>query len=221
MRAVTLFLRETRLAFSGGGGPAAPAAFFIAVLTVAPLAIGQLPATLQAAGPGIICFAALLAVLQGAERLFVDDVSDGTLEAYALSGLPLSVVSAAKVLATAFATLWPLPLVGFGAGVAYGLPPDNAALLSLSLAAAIPGLTFLTALAAALSAGARRGGLVIALIAAPLAIPLMVFAASSGRVGGIGDASAQANVLLTCASSLFLVALIPFAIAAALKGRLE
>ncbi|QNL19791.1 heme exporter protein CcmB [Hyphobacterium sp. CCMP332] len=221
MRAATVFLREARLAFAGGGGPAAPAAFFIASLTLAPLAIGQSPATLQAAGPGVICFAALLAVLQGAEKLFGEDVADGTLEAYGLSGIPMSIIAIAKVLGSAVATLWPLPLVGLGGGIAFGLPVEAAGMLGLALAAAIPGLAFLVAIAAALSAGARRGGLVIALIAAPLAIPLMVFTASAGRAAAIGDAAAGANLLLTCAVSLFLTALSPFAISAALKARLE
>ncbi len=221
MRAGAVFLREARLAFAGGGGPAAPAAFFLASLTLAPLAIGQSPETLQAAGPGVICFAALLAVLQGAEKLFGEDVADGTLEAYALSGLPLSIIALAKVLGAALATLWPLPLVGLGAGIAFGLPLSSAAILSISLAAAIPGLAFLTALAGALAAGARRGGLVIALIAAPLAIPLMIFTATAGRASLTGDPAAMANFMLTCAVSLFLTALSPFAISAALKARLE
>lgn len=221
MRAGRIFLREARLGFAGGGGPAAPAAFFLACLTLAPLAIGQSPETLQAAGPGLICFVTLLAVLQGAERLFGEDVSDGTLEAYALSGIPLSIVSLAKVMGVAVATMWPLPLVAWGAGIAYGLPAGAAGMLAVALIAAIPGLCLLTALAAALAAGARRGGLVIALIAAPLAIPLMVFTASAGRASLAGDPAAFANLMLTCATSLFLVALTPFAIAAALRARLE
>ncbi|WP_420430450.1 heme exporter protein CcmB [Hyphobacterium sp.] len=221
MRAMALFWREARLAHAGGGGPAAPAAFFIACLTLAPLAIGQSPATLLAAGPGVICFTMLLAVLQGAERLFGEDVSDGTLDAYALSGLPMSIIALAKVFGVALATLWPLPLIGLGGGVSYGLPLPAAGYLALALTAAIPGLALIVAMAAALSAGARRGGLVIALIAAPLAIPLLVFSASAGRASLVGDPAAGANLLLVGAASLFLVALAPFAISAALKARLE
>ncbi|WP_421789441.1 heme exporter protein CcmB [Hyphobacterium sp.] len=221
MRLAAVFLREARLSFAGGGGPAAPAAFLVACLTLAPLAIGQSPETLLAAGPGVICFAALLAVLQGAERLFGEDVSDGTLEAYALAGLPLSVIAMAKVLGDGAARLWPLPLLGWGGAMAFGLPVQPAGFLALALMAAMPGLAFLVAIAAALSAGARRGGLVIALITAPLAIPLMVFAATAGRASLQGDPAAMANVLLTLAVSLFLTALAPFAIAAALRARLE
>lgn len=221
MRAGRIFLREARLGFAGGGGPAAPAAFFLACLTLAPLAIGQSPETLLASGPGVICFVTLLAVLQGAERLFGEDVSDGTLEAYALSGMPLSIVALAKTLGVALATLWPLPVFAWGAGIAYGLPVSAAGMLALALLAAIPGLSLITAMAASLAAGTRRGGLVIALIAAPLAIPLMVFTASAGRASLAGDPAAMANLLLTCATSLFLMALCPFAIAAALRARLE
>ena len=59
-----IFTRELRLAFAGGGGPAGPAAFNLAALALAPLAIGPDADTLQAAGPGVIAFAALLATLQ-------------------------------------------------------------------------------------------------------------------------------------------------------------
>ncbi len=82
-----VFAREARLAWSGGGGAAGPAAFFLAAITLAPLAIGPAADLLSAVGPGIMGFAALLSVLQSADRLFGDDHGDGTAELYLLSGV--------------------------------------------------------------------------------------------------------------------------------------
>lgn len=218
---MAVFTREARLAFAGGGGPAGPAAYFLAALTLAPLAIGPAGATLAQAGPGVIAFAALLAVLQGAERLHGEDVADGTLDLHALSGLALPLIAFARTLGWGLATLWPLPLIGFLGAVSYGLPIAASCMFTGALACAIPGLAFIASLAGALAAGVRRAGLLIALIAAPLMIPLLVFAAAAGREALAGDERALANLLLTAAASLFVMALSPFAIAGALKARLE
>ena len=134
---MAIFTRELRLAFAGGGGPAGPAAFNLAALALAPLAIGPDAETLQAAGPGVIAFAALLATLQPAERIFSEDASDGTLELYALSpaGLALSVFM--KTLAFILAVFWTMPLLAFVGGLAYGMDAGSAFVLALGLALAL------------------------------------------------------------------------------------
>lgn len=216
-----LFLREVRLAFAGGGGPAGPAAFFLAALTLAPLAIGPGGPVLAAAGPGVIAFAALLAVLQGAERVFGDDLTDGTFDLYMVSGLDVSVIAAVKTLAAGLATLWPLPLIGALGGIAYGLPVSAALVLGAALACALPGLMFIAGLAGALAAGVKRAGILVALIAAPLMIPILVFAAASGRAAFEGDERAVASAMIAAALSLGVSALAPFAIGAVLRARSE
>ena len=73
----------------------------------------------------------------------------------------------------------------------------------------------------ALAAGVKRAGLLIALIAAPLQVPALVFAAGAGRAALEGTGVAGANLMLTAAFSLAALALAPAGIAAALKARLE
>ena len=222
MRALmALFKREARLAWAGGGGAAGPAAFNLAALALAPLAMGPSPELLSLAGPGIIAFSLLLATLQPAERLFGEDVSDGTLDLYALSGQSLTLISLVKTLAFAFAVFWPAPAIAFIGGLAYGLPIEAALILTLSLSAAIPGLAMITSFAGALAAGVKRAGLLIALIAAPLQTPLLIFAAGAGREALNATGRAEANILLTLAVSLILLVISPPGIAAALKARLE
>lgn len=216
-----IFTRELRLAFAGGGGPAGPAAFNLAALALAPLAIGPDAETLQAAGPGVIAFAALLATLQPAERIFSEDASDGTLELYALApaGLALSVFM--KTLAFILAVFWTTPLLAFVGGLAYGMDAGSAFVLALGLAFAAPGLAFIAAFAGALAAGLKRAGLLIALIAAPLQVPLLVFAAGAGRAAMDGTGLEGPNLMMALAGSLAALALAPLGAAAALKARLE
>lgn len=221
MSAMALFAREVRLAWAGGGGPAGPAAFNLAALALAPLAIGPDAETLAAAGPGIITFAALLATLQPAERIFGEDVADGTLELYALSGVGLALASLMKALAFTLAVFWPLPALAFLGGLAYGLEPVPALVLSAGLLLAAPGLALVAAFAGALAAGLKRAGLLIALIAAPLQVPLLVFAAGAGRAAMDGTPTVLPNLMMAAAFTLAALVLAPLGAAAALRARLE
>ncbi|MCR9129276.1 MAG: heme exporter protein CcmB [Alphaproteobacteria bacterium] len=219
--ALALFSRELKLAWAGGGGPAGPAAFNLAALALAPLAIGPDGDTLAAAGPGVIAFAALLATLQPAERLFGEDAADGTLELYALSGAGLATAVLMKTLAFTLAVFWPIAPIAFIAALAYGLEAGPALILSLALLLAAPGLALIAAFAGALAAGLKRAGLLIALIAAPLQVPLLVFAAGAGRAAAEGTGLEGANLMMAAAGSLAALALAPLGAAAALRARLE
>ncbi|TGY89320.1 cytochrome C biogenesis protein [Marinicauda algicola] len=218
---LALFAREMRLAWAGGGGAAGPAAFNLAALSLAPLAIGPAPEILTAAAPGIIAFAMLLSTLQSSERLFGEDAADGTLELYLLSGQGFTLVCLAKTLAFALAVFWPAPVIAALAGIAYGMSVEASLVLALGLALAAPGLALLAGFAGALAAGVKRAGLLIALIAAPLQVPLLVFAAGAGRAALDQTGTAGANLMLAAAVSLAALVLAPAGIAAALKARLE
>lgn len=219
--ALALFSRELRLAWAGGGGPSGPAAFNLAALALAPLAIGPDADTLAAAGPGVISFAALLATLQPAERLFGEDAADGTLELYALSGVGIAMAVLMKTLAFLLAVFWPLAPLAFIAGLAYGLTIQTAGVLAAALLLAAPGLALIAAFAGALAAGLKRAGLLIALIAAPLQVPLLIFASGAARAVADGTGLAGPNLMMTAAGSLAALALAPIGAAAALRARLE
>ena len=163
----------------------------------------------------------LLSTLQSAERLFGEDAADGTLELYLLSGQGFTLVCLAKTLAFALAVFWPAPVIAALAGIAYGMSVEASLVLALGLALAAPGLALLAGFAGALAAGVKRAGLLIALIAAPLQVPLLVFAAGAGRAALDQTGTAGANLMLAAAVSLAALVLAPAGIAAALKARLE
>ena len=216
-----LFMCELRLAWSGGGGAAGPAAFLLAALTLVPLAMGPAPDLIAAAGPGVISFALLLACWQPAERLFGDDASDGTLEVYVLSGQSLTLIGLIKTLAFLVAVFWPAPALIALAGIAYGLSGEAVFALTLALTLALPGLVLISAFAASLAAGLKRAGLLIALIAAPLQIPVLVFASGAARAAETSMGSVTAHFLLTASASLIALVLAPVGMGWAIKSRLE
>ncbi|SUG44994.1 heme ABC transporter permease [Salmonella enterica subsp. arizonae] len=94
-----IFRLELRVAFRHSAEIANPLWFFLIVITLFPLSIGPEPQLLARIAPGIILVAALLSSLLALERLFRDDLQDGSLEQLMLLPLPLPAVVLAKVLA--------------------------------------------------------------------------------------------------------------------------
>lgn len=104
-----IFRLELRVAFRHSAEIANPLWFFLIVITLFPLSIGPEPQLLARIAPGIIWVAALLSSLLALERLFRDDLQDGSLEQLMLLPLPLPAVVLAKVMAHWMVTGLPLP----------------------------------------------------------------------------------------------------------------
>jgi heme exporter protein B len=95
------------------------------------------------------------------------------------------------------------------------------AAVALTLLVGTPALTLIGSVGAALTAGLPRGGLLIAVLVLPLAIPVLIFGVSA-TLGAISDPEPFLSpFLLLCACSLIALALAPIACAAALKLSLE
>ena len=151
----------------------------LAMRSRAELAVSPDPQLLRAIAPGIAWVAALLASLLGLSRLFAADHGDGTLEQMVLAPAPLPALVAGKVLAHWLATSVPLVLLSPVAGLQFGLPADAIAVLAASLALGTPILSWLGAVAAALTLGARGGSSLLALLVLPLAVPVLIFGAGA------------------------------------------
>ncbi|MCR5878229.1 heme exporter protein CcmB [Phenylobacterium sp. J367] len=219
-RLAGLLARETTLAWGRGGGPLVAVGFYIGVATLLPLASGPEPERLAAIAPGLAWVALALASLLSLERLFERDYEDGALDLLVLSETPLELTCAAKCLGQWLATGAPLALAAPVAAIALGASP---ALAPLIVACALLGglaFAFVGGIGAALSLGARRGGLLTAVIVLPLFTPPVIFG------GGALDAFAgglpwQAGFALLGAYALAAVALGPIAMAAACRNALS
>lgn len=214
MRAV--LARDLRLAWRNPGETLLTLAFFVLVATLFPLAVGPEPELLKRLAPGVIWVCALLAAFLSLPRLFAGDHADGTLEQLLLSPQPAAAWVSGKIMAHWIATGVPLTLLSPLLGLQYGLPFEALAALFAALALGTPVLSLLGAACAALTLGARGGGMLLALLALPLFVPVLVFGAGAAEAGATGISPA-AHLSLLGAGLIVAAVGIPFAVAAALR----
>ena len=218
MSALTvLFRRELSLAWSGGGGPLLACGFMLCLTAILPLAAGAEAAILAPVAPGMAWLALALASLLSLEKLFERDLEDGALDLLATGPLPLEAVFTVKAFAQWLATGLPLALTAPIAAIALGQPAELAILTAVAAAIGGLGFAFTGALGAALALGAKRGGLLIAVVVLPLFIPPVVFGAGAleRAVNGLDPAPALAFL---GAYVLFAAVVTPFAGAAAVRN---
>jgi heme exporter protein B len=215
-----LVLRDLRLALRQGGDAAMVVAFFVLTVILFPFGVGPEPALLGRIAPGILWVTALLAALLSLERLFQADYEDGSLEALSLMPLPLEAQVLAKCLAHWLVTGLPLSLTAPVLGLLLQLDAAGYPVLVLSLLLGTPTLSLIGAIGAALSLGARRGGVLLSLLVLPLFIPVLIFGvlAVEQTIAGFG---ARPHLLLLGALLTAALPLAPLAAAAALRQALE
>ena len=219
-RLSALMARETALAWGRGGGPLVTVGFYAGVATLLPLAIGPEPERLAAIAPGAAWVALALACLLSLDRLFERDYEDGALDLLVLSPTPLELVCFIKCLGQWLATGAPLALAAPVAAIALGAKPDLAPLVFITALLGGLAFAFVGGIGAALSLGARRGGLLTAVIVLPLFVPPVIFG------GGVLDAFTgglpwTGGFALLGAYTAMAVAIGPIAMAAACRNALS
>lgn len=217
---LALLRRDLRLALRQGADVALVIAFFVLAAVLYPFALGPDPVILGRIGGGVVWVTALLAALLSLERLFLGDYQDGALDLLALAPEPLPLVVLTKVAAHWLTT--GLPLIATAPVVALMLGVPEAAVLPLVVALALgtPSLSLIGAIGAALSLGARRGGVLIPLLVLPLYIPVLIFGAGAVEAALTG-AELYPSLAILAALLLAALPLAPLAAAAALKNALR
>ncbi|EDH0828934.1 heme exporter protein CcmB [Salmonella enterica subsp. enterica serovar Cerro] len=208
------------MAFRHGADIAGPLWFFLMVITLFPLSVGPQPQLLARIAPGIIQVAALLASLLALERLFRDDLQDGSLEQLMLLPVPLPAVVLAKVLAKVLAhwavTGLPLMMLSPLVALLLGMDVYGWKIMALTLLLGTPALGFLAAPGVALTAGLRRGGVLLGILVLPLSVPVLIFATAAMDAASmhlpVDGYLAVLGALLAGSATLS-----PFATAAALR----
>jgi heme exporter protein B len=212
--------RELALAFRSGGGAGLGLAFFLVVVLLVPLGVGPDPGRLAGLAAGTLWIGALLACLLSLDRLFQADHEDGALDILALSPLPLEALVALKATAHWLTTGLPLTAAAPLLALTLQLPAPAYPWLTASLAAGTPALSFLGAIGAAVTVGVRRGGLLLSILVLPLYLPTLVFGARAATAAAEA-ADPRPAFLLLAGVTLFVLALAPFAAAAALRANLR
>jgi len=212
---VATFRRDVALMWLGGGA-LAPLGFFLGATMLVPLAMGPDRALLESAGPPLVWISAALAVLATLERLFQADLEDGSLDQMMLSPAPLEALVFAKGEAMWCVIGLPLALAGAPAAIALQAPPSLLPAIVLSLALGAAAFIGVGLIGAAVTAGVKRGGVLIALIVLPFFAPPIIFGSA---VAGGDEVGAALSILAGCA--LAALALGPIAAAAALRLQAE
>lgn len=215
-----LLIRDLRLLWRRRGDAFQPALFALLVVVLFALALGGEPQALAKVASAVMWVAVLLAGLLSLDTLFRGDAEDGSLEQWILAPVPLAWLVAVRVLSHWLTTALPLILATPLLGELLHLPRDQLPVLLASLALGTPLLSLLGAVVAALTVGMRRSGILVALLALPLYVPVLIFGAGSVARSAQGLDAIGALLFLGAGLVLALV-LAPLAAAAAIRIALH
>lgn len=192
------------------------ALFFILVVALFPLALSPKAEVLRMMAPGVIWIAALLAMLLSLHLLFRADLEDGTLEQLLTIPQPLGWMLLAKTVAHWIITGIPVVVMAPVLAITYHLPASALGVLTLSLLLGTPTLCLLGSIGAALTAGLRGAGVLLAFIVAPLMLPVLILGARATDLALGGD-DATGPLYLLGALLMLTISLAPVVAAAAIR----
>ncbi len=192
-------------------------AFFIFSTSLFSLVAGLEQELLAEWGAGVIWVVALLSMLLAMPLLFQPDREDGTLDLMLLSAVDPAWLALAKAAANWCVFGLPLVLLSPLLGASYGLEGIALLVLPATLALGTPALILLAAVAAALTAGLRRGVGLLALLVLPLALPILLFGVRATELAADGF-PAGAPLMMLGAFLLAALGLLPWAAGAALRA---
>ena len=215
-----LMARDLLLLWRRRGDALQPALFALLVVVLFALALGGEAQALAKVASAVLWLAMLLAGLLSLDSLFRGDAEDGSLEQWMLAPVPLSWLVLVRTFMHWATTALPLLVATPFLGELLHLPHDQLPVLLASLALGTPLLSLLGAVVAALTVGMRRSGILVALLALPLYVPVLVFGAGSVSAAAQGLDPVGALLLLGAGLVVALV-LAPLAAAAAIRIALS
>ncbi|WHZ18508.1 MAG: ABC transporter involved in cytochrome c biogenesis, CcmB subunit [Rhodanobacteraceae bacterium] len=215
-----LLRRDLVLAWRRRGELFLPLLYAVIVTALFPFALGPDPQLLGRIAGGVLLVIVVLAMLPALESMFRADLEDGTLEQWLLAPQPLALLALTRVIAHWLTTVLPLLVVMPLLGALLNLSVKVLPVLMLALLLATPLLALLGAVLSALAAGARRSGILLALMLLPLAVPVVIFAA--GAIAAAQSGMPYLAPLTWLAAALVMaIVLAPLACAAALRIAVE
>ena len=215
-----LALRDLRLLWRRRGDALQPALFAVLVVVLFSLALGGEAELLARVAAAVLWVAVLLSGLLALDTLFRGDAEDGSLEQWMLAPVPLAwlvlVRTALHWATTALPLLVATPLLA----ELLALPRVQLPVLMAALALGTPLLSLIGAVVAALTVGMRRSGILLALLALPLYVPVLVFGAGSVALATQG-LDPMGGLLLLGAGLVVALVLAPVVAATAIRIALN
>lgn len=214
--AAALLRRDLQLALRRPGDALQPLLFAIIVAALFPFALGSDGARLAPIAGGVTWVVALLALLLGLNAVYRSDDEDGSLDQMIISGQPLALLCAARMLAHWLVAGLPLVLVTPLLAQMLGMPARAVVVALLSLALGSGVLVAIGHVCAALAVAANHSVILVPLLVLPLAVPVLIFGAGSVQATLLG-LSPAVPLLLLAAGLALVIPLAPLACAAALR----
>ena len=215
-----LAMRDLRLLWRRRGDALQPALFAVLVVMLFSLALGGESELLARVAAAVLWVAVLLSGLLALDTLFRGDADDGSLEQWMLAPVPLAwlvlVRTALHWATTALPVLLAAPLLA----ELLQLPRAQLPVLMAALALGTPLLSLVGAVVAALTVGMRRSGILLALLALPLYVPVLVFGAGSVALAAQG-LDPVGGLLLLGAGLVVALVLAPVTAATAIRIALN
>ncbi|RNF83152.1 heme exporter protein CcmB [Montanilutibacter psychrotolerans] len=215
-----LMARDLRLLWRRRGDALQPALFALLVVVLFALGLGSEPRELAKVAGAVLWLAVLLAGLLSLDTLFRGDAEDGSLEQWMLAPVPLAWLVGVRTFMHWSTTALPLLLAAPLLAELMHLPRAQLPALMASLALGTPLLSLIGAVVAALTVGMRRSGILVALLALPLYVPVLVFGAGSVAASAQG-LDYGGGLLMLGAGLVLAVVLAPLAAAAAIRIALN
>ncbi|MDP2322703.1 MAG: heme exporter protein CcmB [Gammaproteobacteria bacterium] len=213
---ITVLKRDLQVGMRRWTDASNSALFFILVVALFPLALSPKAEVLRMIAPGVIWIAALLATLLSLHLLFRADLEDGTLEQVLTLPYPLGWMLLAKTLAHWVITGVPVVVMAPILAITYHLPASVLGVLTFSLLLGTPTLSLLGSIGAALTAGLRGAGVLLAFIVAPLMLPVLMLGARATDLALAGE-DPTGPLYLLGALLMLAVSLAPVVAAAAIR----
>ena len=218
--ASALVRRDLQLVWRRRSDVLQPALFAVLVVVLFALALGAEDQLLPKVASAVLWLAVLLAGLLSLDGLFRGDAEDGSLEQWMLAPVPLAWLVLVRTAMHWATTALPLLLATPLLGQLLALPSSQLPVLMASLALGTPLLSLIGAVIAALTVGMKRSGILVALLALPLYVPVLVFGAGSVVAASQG-LDPNGALLLLGAGLVASLLLAPLAAAAALRIALN
>lgn len=198
MKVILKILRRDFIRAARSGVSWAYGLVFMAIfLALCAIALDGEMSVLRRLGVPLIWLAVTFASLMSVDRVFAEDLRDGTTAQLWLSGVNYMTQSVAGLLSFSVINLLPLIVTVPLWSLLFDLNANVVTGLVLALLCALPGLAAFTALAGALTGASGKGGFLAIFISTPLLIPLLIFGvAASQTYEASGLAAVEFRVLI-------------------------
>lgn len=214
--ALAVLRRDLQLALRRPDDALQPLLFAVIVAVLFPFALGAEADRLAPIAGGVTWVVALLSLLIGLDAVYRSDQEDGSLDQMLISGQPLALLCAARMLAHWLVVGLPLVVLSPLIARMLGMPADALVATGVSLALGTGILVAIGHVCAALAVAANRSVILVPLLVLPLAVPVLIFGAGSVQAILVG-LSPAVPLLLLAAGLALAIPLAPLACAAALR----